>query len=73
MIDEAFMVKEHAHYAVQMARAGEKREIIAVVQHLDMKDRRLADKVRKELKKSTQPAWAQKTDIPLHPAIRPLK
>ena len=73
MIDEAFMIREHARYAVQMARACGKRMMINVVQDLDMKDRRLADKVRKELRKSTQPKWAQTTEIPIHPAIRPIR
>lgn len=72
MIDDKFMVREHAHYAVQMARAGGKRSMISVVQDLDITDPRMAREVRKALKKPDQPKWAQSTEIPIHPAIRPI-
>ena len=71
-MDEDFMAKEHAHYAIQMARAGGKREMIKVVQRLDLSNDHMATLVRKELKKSHQPKWAKNTEIPIHPAIRPL-
>jgi hypothetical protein len=72
MIDDRFLIKEHAHYAIEMAKAGGLREMIKVVWNLDKSDPRMARDVRKELRKAYQPKWAKKVEIPLHPAIRPI-
>lgn len=62
-------VYEHAHYAKEMGRCG-LRYLIKVVQDIDLKDRALAAKVRRRLKRSDMPAYCKKTDIPVHPKIR---
>ena len=57
MIDDRFLIKEHAHYAIEMARAGGRREMIKAVWNLDMSDPRMARDVRKELRKAYDRDW----------------